>query len=304
MPNFIIDAHVHLVTMEMLEDRKKNISGFSPEFKKKIITNYQNFIDENFIKYLSESSLKNIADDWIREMDKNGIQHAMFFPISENLEQCRDFVKFAPDRFSAYAFLNGPGEQNAPEKLRKAVKEYGFKGLKIYPSVHMVHASDKALFPLYEEAQTLGIPITFHFGITHSPVCDYRYTNPLDIQMALKLFPKLNFIIAHFGAGFFREVCLLAFHSKNLYLDTSGTNNWRFYTPENMPLKEIFKRAIDIYSPEKIIFGTDTVLGRDKEYRAQIKNEQIEILNSLDITKDHCQKIMAENAQQLYGITR
>ncbi len=287
----------------MVEDIKERTLGLSPEFKEKITRNYKNLLDESFIKYLSKSSLKNIADDWIREMDKNGLRHAIFFPVSEKLEQCHDFVKIAPDRFSACAFLNNPGEQSSPEKLRKAIKEYGLKGLKMYPSIHLVHASDKALFPLYEEAQTLGIPLTFHFGITHAPVSDYRYTNPFDLQMALKLFPKLNFIIAHFGAGFFREVCLLAFHNKNLYLDTSGTNNWRFYTPENMPLKEIFKRAIDIYSPDRIIFGTDTVLGRDREYRSRIKNEQTEILDSLGISKDDCKKIVAENVQRLYAIT-
>jgi predicted TIM-barrel fold metal-dependent hydrolase len=173
-------------------------------------------------------------------------------------------------------------------------------GLKLYPPTQRFNANDEKLFPLYEEAQDLGIPITFHYGITHAPVADFSYANPLGLRLPLTLFPRLNIIVAHFGAGFFRELCLLSYHADNLYLDTSGTNNWRDYTPEKMPLKEVFKTAIDIFTPERIIFGTDTVLRPDSGYRSAIKEEQEQIVNSLGLSPGDMDNIFGGNAARLY----
>ncbi|MEE8429950.1 MAG: amidohydrolase family protein [Candidatus Desulfatibia sp.] len=296
----MIDAHVHLMTMEMLEDAIKRFEKNYPGSDKQIRKSGHKIFADKSMKYISGTSLKEKADDWLKVMDENGIEKAVFFPISQRPEQVRDFMANSPERLYGYAFINDPASHDAPDVLKSGVNEYGLCGLKLYPSIQLFHAYDKKLFALYEEAQGLGVPITFHYGITHAPMADYRYTNPLDLQLPLRLFPKLNFIIAHFGAGFFREVCLLGYHTKNLYLDTSGTNNWTEYTPENWKLKEVFKRAIEIYSPERIIFGTDTVLRPDTGYRTSIMKEQLNVVEALGISSGETDLIFGGNAKRLY----
>ena len=297
----IIDCHVHLITGSMINDSLERFESAYPGFAITIQKNAQRLFGDDLREHLATASLRQQADNWIKLMDENGIHRAIFFPISERLEEMRDFIRIAPKRFGGYAFLNHPASPDAPATLKKAVREYGLCGLKLYPSLQLFNPCDSALFPLYEEARSLGIPITFHFGITHAPVADYRYANPIELQLPLKLFPDLNLIIAHFGAGYFREVCLLGFHNKNVHLDTSGTNNWRDYTPERMPLFEVFKRAVEIYSAERILFGTDTVLRPAAGYRTAIMKEQAEIVKTLGISEAEQGLILGGNAERLFG---
>lgn len=297
----MIDAHVHLITAGMIGDVSSLFEKTYPGFGKTVMDNAAHLINRQFLDFLSNTSLKEFAERWLSDMDKNGIEKAVFFPISERPIELKEFLDFAPERLKGYAYLNNPLSSDAPARIRNYIKDYGFKGLKLYPCLQLFHASDERLFPLYEEAQNLEIPITFHMGITHAPVSDYRYTNPLDLQLPLKLFPKLNFIVAHFGAGFFREVCLLSFHNTNLYLDTSGTNNWLDYTPEKIELKEVFKRALEIFGPERILFGTDSVMRPDAGYRSAIMNAQRKIIKSVCRDESCAQRIMRDNALELLG---
>lgn len=296
----IIDGHVHLITAAMVEDLMEEFSSTYPDSRKVIEQNAKRIFKKGFMEYLSSVSLREQADFWLKCMDENGIDKALFFPISEQPQQIWDFVQMAPDRFRGYMYINDPMGPEAVEKLRHAVREQSMVGLKLYPPTQLFHVYDEKLFPLYEEAQSLGIPITIHFGITHAPVADFRYINPLDLRLPLTLFPRLNFIVAHFGAGFFRELCLLSYHAENLYVDTSGTNNWRDYTPEKMPLKEVFKTAIEIFTPDRIIFGTDTMLTPEGGYRTAIKEDQQQIVDSLGLSAGDANKIFGGNAARLY----
>jgi predicted TIM-barrel fold metal-dependent hydrolase len=49
---------------------------------------------------------------------------------------------------------------------------------------------------------------------------DMRYSNPLDLHGVALRYPRLNFVIPHFGAGFLREALMLADLCPNVYLDT------------------------------------------------------------------------------------
>jgi predicted TIM-barrel fold metal-dependent hydrolase len=71
-------------------------------------------------------------------------------------------------------------------------------------------------------------------------------------------YPDLKFIIAHFGAGFFREVLLMQYQADNVYMDSSGSNIWMKYLPYDLDLKGIFKHAIKAGGANKILFGTDS----------------------------------------------
>jgi len=295
------DSHLHFITKEMFDDISARAEKSYPGFSRTLMENAKHLVDEIFLEYLSNTSTLEMSQLWLSEMDKHGIDKVVFFPISERMDDLREFLSYSPKRFRGYAYLNDPLATDAPDRLKKYVTEYGMKGLKLYPCLQLFHAYDERLFPLYEEAESLNIPITFHLGITHAPVSDYRYTNPLDLQLPLKLFPKLNIIIAHFGAGFFREALMLKFHADNLYLDSSGTNNWREYTPENMELKNLFKRSIEVFGIEKILFGTDTVMRPDAGYRSAIMNLQKGIIEELLPDGNDAERILHTNALELYS---
>lgn len=260
-------------------------------------------ISRETVEFLSTRNINDLAGLWRDELDKNGVNRALFLPIGgATLSELDEFVNLDTNRFTAYVMLDDPTSKNAAREARKWFETGRFKGIKLYPCLQMVSAADERLFPLYETAAEFNAPVLVHFGVTHAPVSDYRFTNPLDLKMPSKLFPKTDFIIAHFGAGFFREALLLGFHSENIYLDTSGTNNWRLFLPEVMPLKEIFKRTLEVYGPDKILFGTDSALNGRAGYRTFVLNEQTTALSEIGVSEEDRNKIMGGNAARLFGL--
>ena len=67
---------------------------------------------------------------------------------------------------------------------------------------------------------------------------------------------ELKFVLPHFGAGYLREALMLADLCPNVYLDTSSSNSWMRY--EGLDLKTVFRRALDVVGPQRLLFGTDS----------------------------------------------
>lgn len=299
----IIDSHVHLITSGMIASAKKSFDRLWPGLMDRALTGGKAIISRETVDFLRGKGVRDLADIWLKELDDNNIARACFLPIrGESLAELDEFISLGEGRFTGYVMLGDPVKKASARALRKWLETGRFRGLKLYPCMDMVSAADKRLFPLYEVAAEFKAPVLVHFGVTHAPASDYRYTNPLDLKLPSKLFPDTDFIIAHFGAGFFREALMLGFHSENIHLDTSGTNNWRLYLPQVMTLDEVFKRALEVYGPDKILFGTDSALNGKAGYRTFVLKEQTETLARLGVSDEDRLKIMGGNTTRLFGL--
>ena len=127
---------------------------------------------------------------------------------------------------------------------------------------------------------------------------DARFSNPMDVQKAARDFRGVNFIVPHFGAGYFRETLLLAAHCPNVYLDTSSANGWLRYMPYPMDLKLVCQRTLYAVGPERLIFGTDSSWF-PRGFRREILEEQLSILEVLGMAKADVQRIMGGNMARL-----
>ncbi|MDH5638096.1 MAG: amidohydrolase family protein [Nitrospinota bacterium] len=299
----IIDSHVHLVTHSMAKAAFRHMDKLSKGAMSRTNKPGPGIMNRNFMDFLGRTDIAEFARIWVEEMDKNRVDRALFLPIGgSGHDELDQFASLHPDRFSAYLMPDDPTKKQTVEEMEKRVKSGKFVGVKLYPCISGVSVADERAFPLYEAAGALNIPILIHFGITMAPIADYRLTNPLDLMLPSRMFPETNFIMAHFGAGFFREVLLLGFHANNIHVDTSGTNNWRLFLPQVMELSEIFKRAIEVYSAERILFGTDTILNGKTGYRDFVLTEQLKALDDLELEQDARDLIMGGNAERLFGL--
>ena len=77
----------------------------------------------------------------------------------------------------------------------------GFRGVKLYPVNRCYRLSDPACRPFFEKANELGANMIIHYGVTVDPTGDLHYADPLDLSPVARDFPDLQFVIAHFGAG-------------------------------------------------------------------------------------------------------
>ncbi len=277
----IIDGHAHFF------NKKTFGNNFPKNFKmnesmKKMASTIDHTIEEN-------------KDAWIKAMDKEGIEKTVFMSTSTLNQEFTSFIN-SNERFIGFATLN-PELKDAVEILKKEL-ENGMSGVKLYATNGQYNIGSDKTFPFYEYCENNQIPITIHSGVTIGPTADLFTGNPIHISRVLSAFPELNVIMAHFGAGYFREVLMLKYKRENLYVETSGTNNWLPFQDNFLTLKDVFKKSIDIFGPDKIIFGTDTRIFPDG-YRTGILKEQQKILEELNVSSSDKQKIMHGNMSKL-----
>jgi predicted TIM-barrel fold metal-dependent hydrolase len=172
-------------------------------------------------------TVESAAARWLAEFDRFGVSAGVFLALGPRPETLRRFAAQQPDRLYAFSFVN-PWEADAANVLEADVRQRGFRGLKLYPSIQGFHAQDERAYSVYERAEALGIPVLFHFGVTLDYRSDLRYSNPLDLHPVARDFPGVPFIVAHAGAGFLRETLFLAYHCANVFVDRPDPLRQRF----------------------------------------------------------------------------
>ncbi len=296
----VVDAHAHFFTSSTL--KAWSIRGRTREgFEKRTQTR----TDMTTIELPDDST--DVPKMWVDEMDRYGIS-AMGFMVGE--EAYSEFLNAKarfPGRFMGYVNIN-PGDPKAAEKVEKAAKD-GFQGIKLYPSSWSeLHTYDPPCYLVYDAALKHNLPVFLHFGITIGGQADLRHGNPLDIQVPSRDFPDLNFVIVHFGAGFFRELLLLQYQADNIYMDSSGSNSWMKYLPYDLDIRKIFEKAIITGGPEKVIFGTDSTFF-PRGFRINILEQQYAAVKSLNegpnaiISDEDIDSIFRKNILRLNSFT-
>ena len=294
----IVDSHLHLVTAGMFRRLRERAWPMRPRALAAFTGEGGRWAER--LRSLEGVTLEQQAGEWITAFDRAGVRTGFFIAIGEGNQELSAFVHLHPRRFQAWGSVMDPTAPDAAATVRR-FREWGLRGLKLYPPTQRFSASDRAVYPLYEAAAEQGLAVLFHFGITVAPFYDLLYANPLHLSAAAKDFPEITFAIAHCGAGFLRETLFLAYHTDNIWVDTSGTNNWRDYTPGAPPLAEVFRDLLRTYGPRRIMFGTDSTLPH--EYREAILNDQRATFDRLVTTAEDGAAIFGGNARRLFGLT-
>jgi hypothetical protein len=301
LPFEVIDSHIHYFLSTPLMQPKKWAGRLSEEQVRLIRERFDQNLKERDQPPMDTSLATpgQYADRWSEEFRNNHISAGIFLSLIDDPESLRDFISCSSDEFIGYAFVD-PLDEAAPDKLTRQVEECGFRGLKLIATNQWFHAYDQRIYPLYERAGDLGIPILIHFGVSIGYTADFRYANPLDLQPVLRDFPGLNFILAHFGAGFFREALLLCYQCENVYLDTSSSNIWIKYQDHPQNLKDVFRISLEAVGPERIIFGTDSSYF-PRGFRSDILETQYQILLQLRRSQEEMALIFGGNIRRLIG---
>ena len=131
--------------------------------------------------------------------------------------------------------------------------------------MHRYSLHDPRVATMIEQAAAQRTAVFVHCGVLTvgirkklglpSPF-DMRFSNPLDLHAIALRYPRTPFLVPHFGAGYLREALMLADLCPNVYLDTSSSNSWMRY--EGLDLKTVFRRALDVVGPGRLLFGTDS----------------------------------------------
>ena len=273
----VVDAHAHFMTYNTVKEilQRTNQQSSEDQYKKiqkrvSSLTDMKEFMlpDENW----------DAGKAWSEELDRYGISAIGMMIGKESWDEFNDTRRRFPGRFLGYANIN-PSDDDAVDLVKRAGKD-NFQGIKLYPTSWNFHASDECVYPVYEEALKQKLLVIAHFGITIGTQADLRYGNPLDLQKPAHDFPELSFMIAHFGAGFFREMLMLMYQTDNISMDTSGSNAWMKYLPYDLTITKIFEKALKAGGPNRIVFGTDSSFF-PRGYRYNILEEQYNAVRAI-----------------------
>jgi len=302
LPIEVLDGHMHLLTAETAREESAWFAPMRPAAATAARRRRERYEREQAVPSAvpPTESVEEAAARWLSELDRYGVRAGVFLALTPRPETLRRFAALAPQRLLAFTFLD-PWEGSAPARLEEDVLRRGFRGLKLYPSIQRFHANDERAYPTYERAEALGVPIVFHFGVTLDYRSDLRFSNPLDLHAVARDFPDLPLIVAHAGAGFFRETLFLAYHCANVHVDTSGSGTWMRYLPRPLDSQEVLKRLLDVFGGDRVLFGTDS-RHASEGYRHWLLQSHREALDALDVPDEIRRAVLGGNMARLLRI--
>ena len=239
------------------------------------------------------------AAKWVADLDMKGVERVNFMTGGGN-DNLAKMVRLYPDKFSGFAH-HSIFSEDATSELERAVKKLGLKGYKVIASSQTRSIDDKSAYPVWEVAEKLGIPVIIHFGVLGGgggPALDLRNMNPLTLWEVAKMFPRIPFVVPHFGAGYLRELLLLCWSCPNVYIDTSGSNRWMRWMPFEIDLRGLFRKAIKTVGPDRLIFGSDSSYF-PRGFSVPYLRAQLKACRSIGLEEGSIEKIFCKNAAKL-----
>ena len=242
-------------------------------------------------------SQDEMVERWYRETIKHDI--SVVFVTSGGNEAMSEIVKAHPDRFYGYAH-HDPFLEDAPELLEKAIEKQGLKGYKILGPGVDKPLDSKDLYPVWEVAQRENIPVLIHFGIMGSAggIANHVNINPLIIHDVAKRFPNMKIIVPHFGCGYIFETLNLCWACPNVYIDTSGSNQWMRWMPYEVNLEMLFRKYRETIGPGRILFGTDSSYF-PRGYAKSYFDEQFKAMINVGYSDDEIERVVYGNIDDL-----
>jgi hypothetical protein len=247
-----------------------------------------------------------LARSWAAELDTHGVGRAALIasvPGDEASVECA--MAECPNRFFGFFMVN-PLEEGAAERAQIALR-CGLHAVCLFPGMHRYALSDpRAEAVIRAAAGFSGRAVFVHCGVLTvgirkklglpSPF-EMRFSNPLELHGPALRYPGLKFVVPHFGAGYLREALMLADLCPNVYLDTSSSNAWMRY--EGLDLKTVFRRALDVVGPTRLLFGTDSSYF-PRGWNYAIFEAQTRAMLDLGISTADARLIIGENLSRLF----
>lgn len=232
------------------------------------------------------------AEQIVMAMDRAGIQTLMLSAwhrpgqwIYHN-DDIAEIIRQFPDRFCGVAAVNLEKPVEAVRELDRAVKELGFKALRVVPWLWNRPPNDKLYFPLYVKCIELDIPFCTQVGHT-GPLMPSETGRPVPYLDEVALtFPELKIVAGHIGFPWTDEMIGVAWKHENVFIDTSAYLP-RYYPPQLL-------QYMKTYGQDKVLFGTNF---------PQLSLEKcVQQVQELGLSAEIQAKFFAENARRVFKL--
>lgn len=251
---------------------------------------------------------EQLADRWAHELEQNRVARAaLIASVPGDEDSVAAAVARHPSRFVGF-FMLDPTRPDAVERVQRALGENCMRAVCLFPAMHRYSLHDERVAAVFQAVAAVPNAAVFvHCGVLTVGVrkklglaskFDLTRGNPLDLHVLALSFPHVPIIIPHFGAGFFREALMVADLCPNVMLDTSSSNSWVKYVP-GLTLPGVFRQAIEVLGPARLIFGTDSSFF-PRGWHHPVFEMETAILEKLQVDQSHQEAIFGGNFDRLF----
>ncbi len=230
--------------------------------------------------------------DIIAAMDTAGIDRLLVTAwvrpgrsIADN-QRVAQLVAEHPTRFVGVAGVNLESPLEAVRQLEHAVRELGFKALRVIPWLWNRPPNDKLYYPLFVKCIELDIPFCTQVGHT-GPLMPSETGRPIPyIDEVALTFPQLKIVGGHIGYPWTDEMIALAWKHEHVYIDTSAYLP-RYYPPQLL-------HFMNSYGQDKVLFGTNFPMLPLEKCAEQAR--------ALPLKPEAMRKFLRENALRVFKL--
>ena len=250
-----------------------------------------------------------LADRWVKELDRQGVSRAaLIASIPGDAASVGEAVAHHPQRFVGF-FMHHPAAQNADAMLTRALKEWRLRTICLFPAMHGYRLDDELVDGVFRAAADHGAAVFAHCGVLTVGVrkklglpsrFDLRLGDPLALARTALGFPGVPVIVPHFGAGYFREALMAADQCPTIHLDTSSSNGWIKFHP-GLTLENVFKQALAVAGPSRLLFGTDSSFF-PRGWQRPIYEEQDRLVGAIGVSDGDRAAILGGNFERLFPL--
>lgn len=249
-----------------------------------------------------------LADRWVAELDRHGVTRAaLMSSVPGDEPSVAEAAARHPARLAGTFMLN-PTAPDAAARVRQGFGQRGLRCACLFPAMHGFALDDERVVPVFEAAAEHRRAVFVHCGVLSVGVrrrlglpsrFDIRRGNPLALLPVASAFPDVPVVIPHFGAGFFRETLMAADLCPSLHVDTSSSNAWTKYIP-GLNLAGVFRQALAVLGPERILFGSDSSFF-PRGWRRDVVDAQRAALDEIGLDAAGRAAIFGGNFERVFG---
>lgn len=252
-----------------------------------------------------------LAARWAAELTARRVERAALIASLPGDEgSVETAVAAYPDRFHGF-FLVNPMAADATQRVSETLARGRLRVPCLFPAMHRYSLHDPAVDAFLGAVAATPSPVVFiHCGVLSvgvrkklglSSPFDLRFSNPIDVHALALRYPGIRFVLPHFGAGYFREALMVADLCPNVYFDTSSSNAWIKYE-QGHTLPAVFRKALDVAGPRRLLFGTDSSFF-PRGWHAAVFETQRAALAEIGISAADAAAIFAGNLDALMART-
>jgi len=234
-------------------------------------------------------------------------------------ELSADIQRQAPTRIVSFAAAEPLDAQQVFNRARlkeveRAIVEKGLKGLLLTPPYGHYYSNDGRVYPFYEKAVELDIPVYFHhshmFGSAKN--CPLKYARIWLLDDLTIDFPELRFNVEHMGYPWTEELLAIMARCPNvytdiaMYIDPYGGIRRRLLLARNLGM------AREYGVLDHVFYGSDYVgenideyvnlLQREIKYIKQGLNMDMQRLGYDPLTERETEGLLSENVLELWQL--